>query len=96
MLGAIATPAVAQSVPKIPAMVDPAKDLSAQRPGSDEGWFDSIYFTSQLKADGRDIAGYGDNGYSDHRGQNLAGGANPGWIVNGERSCRGLACAGHG
>ncbi|GGP13481.1 hydrolase [Nonomuraea glycinis] len=39
----------------IPAMVDPTADLGAQTPGPEARWADSIYFTSQVKADGHDV-----------------------------------------
>lgn len=36
-------------------MINPAEDLLAQDPGTERGWFVSIYFTSALEADGRNI-----------------------------------------
>lgn len=54
-LGLLVAPVAAQSDLGLPAMIDPAQDLLAQEPGPDRGWFDSIYFTSMLEADGRDI-----------------------------------------
>jgi hypothetical protein len=39
----------------IPAMVDPTADLGAKTPGPEARWADSIYFTSQVKADGHDV-----------------------------------------
>lgn len=55
MLGLLAAPFAAQADGRVPAMVDPAADLLAQEPGTERGWFDSIYFTSELEADGRNI-----------------------------------------
>ncbi len=55
MLGLLVAPFAAQSAPQVPAMVDPSKDLLAHEAGPERGWFESIYFTSELEADGRNI-----------------------------------------
>lgn len=55
ILGLVVAPVAARSDPGIPAMVNPAEDLLAQDPGPEQGWFESIYFTSELEADGRNI-----------------------------------------
>lgn len=54
-LGLLVVPVAAQPELGTPAMIDPARDILAQDPGTERGWFDSIYFTSELEADGRDI-----------------------------------------
>ncbi|NMG41027.1 hydrolase [Chelativorans sp. ZYF759] len=54
-LGLLVVPVAAQPAPGTPAMINPAEDLLAQDPGTERGWFDSIYFTSALEADGRNI-----------------------------------------
>lgn len=51
----LVAPAAAQPELGTPAMIDPAEDILAQEPGTERGWFDSIYFTSELEADGRNI-----------------------------------------
>ncbi|PJF01582.1 hydrolase [Streptomyces carminius] len=39
----------------IAAMVDPATDLGRHAPGTERTWFDSVYFTSSVKANGHDF-----------------------------------------
>jgi hypothetical protein len=48
-------PTVASTTSAIAAMVDPAADLGRQAPGQEQTWFDSIYFTSSVKANGHDF-----------------------------------------
>lgn len=55
ILGVLGVPAAAQSNPGIPAMVDTAEDLLVHDPGPEQGWFESIYFASELEAEGRSI-----------------------------------------
>ncbi|SMC90741.1 lipocalin family protein [Lentzea albidocapillata] len=39
----------------IPALVDPAADLGRHAPGPQQTWFDSIYFTSSVRANGQEF-----------------------------------------
>lgn len=39
----------------IPSQVDPVSDLNAHTAGTEAGWIDSIYFTSQVKMNGHDV-----------------------------------------
>jgi hypothetical protein len=50
-----ATPKTGSAASGIPAIVDPVTDLGRQAPGSERTWFDSIYFTSSVKANGHDF-----------------------------------------
>ncbi|RBQ20684.1 hydrolase [Spongiactinospora rosea] len=49
------TPADRPARSEIPAAVDPAADLGRHTPGPELTWFDSIYFTSSVKANGQDF-----------------------------------------
>ncbi|MZE77890.1 lipocalin family protein [Streptomyces xinghaiensis] len=48
-------PATASATTGIPGVVDPVADLGRQSPGPEREWFDSIYFTSSVKANGHDF-----------------------------------------
>ncbi|MER7057918.1 lipocalin family protein [Streptomyces sp. NPDC000351] len=47
--------AAASTTSGIASIVDPAADLGRQAPGPEQAWFDSIYFTSSVKAKGHDF-----------------------------------------
>ncbi|MDQ0775257.1 hypothetical protein QF026_003723 [Streptomyces aurantiacus] len=53
--GSTSASGTASSTSGIPAMVDPVTDLGRQPRGSEPTWFDSIYFTSSVKANGHDF-----------------------------------------
>ncbi|WP_031161954.1 lipocalin family protein [Streptosporangium roseum] len=50
-----AAPAARSATSGIPALVDPAADLGRHAPGPQPTWFDSIYFTSSVKANGQEF-----------------------------------------
>ncbi|GGP14053.1 hydrolase [Nonomuraea glycinis] len=50
-----AGPTAASTTSGIAAVIDPATDLGRQAPGREQAWFDSIYFTSLVKANGHDF-----------------------------------------
>src|SRR5687768_9146611 len=50
-----APPAARSATSGIPALVDPAADLGRHASGPQPTWFDSIYFTGSVKADGQEF-----------------------------------------
>ncbi|SDY85004.1 lipocalin family protein [Citreimonas salinaria] len=52
LVASLGSETAAESFPKL---IDPATDFAAQPPGPELGWADSVYITSRLNADGRDI-----------------------------------------
>jgi len=50
-----AAPAGRSAASGIPAFVDPAADLGRHAPGPQPTWFDSIYFTSSVRANGQEF-----------------------------------------
>ncbi|MEV5409106.1 lipocalin family protein [Thermopolyspora sp. NPDC052614] len=50
-----AAPGARSATSGIPGLVDPAADLGGHAPGPQPTWFDSIYFTSALKANGQEF-----------------------------------------
>jgi hypothetical protein len=50
-----AVPTAPTATSGIPALVDPAVDLGRHAPGPQLTWFDSIYFTSLVRANGQEF-----------------------------------------
>ncbi|MFE9724222.1 lipocalin family protein [Streptomyces sp. NPDC005794] len=50
-----ATPTARNATSGIPAVVDPTADLGRHAAGPEQTWFDSIYFTGSVKADGQEF-----------------------------------------
>jgi hypothetical protein len=48
-------PAARSATSGIPGVVDPAVDLGRHSAGPEQTWFDSVYFTSSVKADGQEF-----------------------------------------